>query len=422
MTTVDKVLENCRIMTTTGSIDADIAIDQGKIVQVARSTNMPDASERIDIRGNIVIPGVIDPHVHFREPGLEHKGDFGTESMAAAFGGVTTVFDMPNTKPRTDSLQRMQEKRALVSGKACVDYGFYYELSDKSVRHVEDAPLYKGYLDSGLFSFDSLRTVLKTLDNKVICLHAEDYESINTKKYGKKAESHSAVRPLDVEAKGISKVLHLDFGTNRVHFCHVTSGEAIGLIKSSGKNASCETCPQYLFLDVRLYKSLKNFAKVNPPLRSRESANQLWAMLSQIDLVASDHAPHLPEEKEESIELAASGFPGVETLLPLMINAVNEKQLTWQELVRLTSHGAMQVFGLRNKGEIAVGKDADIVVIDRDKEWFVDVAELHSKCSWTPYQGMQLRGTVEKVFLRGKTLVDEGEFTGKKGFGDEIWV
>ncbi|MFH1450515.1 MAG: dihydroorotase family protein [archaeon] len=419
--TIDLILENCRIYNTTHMLDGDIAIDDGKIVEVARSHKKIKAAERIDIDGRIVIPGVIDPHVHFRDPGYTHKGDFETESLAALYGGVTTVFDMPNNEPRADSEENLEFKRSAIEGKSYVDYALYCEITDDNCRELPNAFAYKAHLDSGRCSYRSLQKALKYLQNKVVCVHPEYYKTINTKVYNeKKPETHSLVRAVSGESTTIKKTLGLDLGTNHLHFCHVTTGAGLGLITNSNKNISCEATPHHLLLDIMSYGTWGPYAKVNPPLRSPENRMQLWAGLSYINMLGSDHAPHLREEKEQKIMQAAPGFPGVETMLPLMVNEVNNERLTWQDLVRLTSHGPAQVFGLKHKGEIVSGKDADITVIDNAIFQNIDSNNLHSKCGWTIYEGEEIQGVVEKVFLRGELVLDDGKVLGKRGQGVEI--
>jgi dihydroorotase len=421
MTTVDLLLENCRVFNTTHMIDADISISDGKIVSIARTHGKIHAGTKIDIDGRVVIPGVIDPHVHFRDPGFTHKGDFESESLSALHGGVTTVFDMPNNEPRIDSEKNLKMKRTAIQGKSYVDYALFVEITDDNCEDLPDAFAYKVHFDSGRCSYEGLQTALKNLQNHIVSIHAEFKETINTKVYnGKKPESHSMVRNVSCESTTIKKILKLDFGTNHVHFCHVSTGVGLGLITNSGKNISCEVTPHHLFLDVGIYGTWGSVAKVNPPLRSFENRQQLWEGIHHIDMVASDHAPHKLKEKEQVIMIAAPGFAGTETMLPLLINEVNNKRMTWQDVVRLTSHGAMTKYGLKNKGELAPGKDADLVVIDNAVEWTITPENQHSHCDWTIYEGTEIRGAVDKVFLRGKMVLDGDEVLGHPGIGEEL--
>jgi dihydroorotase len=266
-----------------------------------------------------------------------------------------------------------------------------------------------------------LQKALKKLRNKIICVHAEDKNCINTKIYKKeKPETHSLVRNGHCETVGISNILKLDLGSNHIHFCHVSTSIGLGLVNRSDKNVSCEVTPHHLLLDIGAYGTWGSFAKVNPPLRTFDNRRQLWSLLNYVDMLATDHAPHTLEEKEQEISRAMPGFPGVETLLPLMINQVNEKNLYWQDVVRLTSHGPSRVFGLKNKGEIVAGKDADIVVIDNGIRQTINAEDLHSKSPWTPYEGEEIQGAIDKVFLRGQLVIDSGRFVGSPGMGQEI--
>lgn len=415
---VDMLLENCKIIREEEIIEANVAVENGKIHGIVKDAGSPQADEKIDMRGKIVIPGCIDPHVHFRDPGYTHKEDFETGSLSAAFGGVTTVFDMPNTKPRTASEGALKEKREIAKKKSCVDYALHYEVTDDNCEGLLDAFVYKGYLDYGKLSYEGLGKALHLLEDKIVCVHAEDYANIDESKYTELPGSHSIVRSNAVEVEAIKKILDLCFGSNTVHFCHVSTGEGLGLILGSQKRVSCEVAPHHLFLDLHDYEKLGSFAKVNPSLKSPADREALWENLKRINYVASDHAPHTKVEKDRDIRDAAAGFAGVETTLPLLLNAVSKGRLCWEDLVRLTSGGAAEQFGL-NKG-LDVGKDADLVVVDRKKEWRIKAENLHSKCGWTPYEGWDVKGSVEKVFLRGEPIIDMGEFLGKKGEGEEI--
>jgi len=411
---VDLVLENCRIATTRGILDADIAVDNGVIVQVARSANMPEADKWIDIDGKMVLPGRIDPHVHFREPGYTHKGDFESESVAALCGGTTTIFDMPNTKPRTCTAEALEEKRGLAK-KCCVDYGILYEVTDENAEDLEYALGYKAYFDSGRISYGGLQRAFEMVEGKRFFIHAEDLELIDEGEYNKEAGSHSVVRGEKAEVRCVERILGLDLRGNHVHFCHVTTEKALGMIKNFGQGVSCEVTPHHAFFDYEDYNRLGVTAKVNPPIRKEKMIDHL----TEFDMVGTDHAPHLMREKTREIKDVAAGFPSVEVCLPLLATRVNEGVLSWEELVRLTSTGPAEVFGLEDRGEIGEGKVADIVVVDNGLEKLIEADGLHSKCGWTPYEGWNVKGCVDKVFFKGRLVVDAGELV-EKPRGEEI--
>ena len=416
---VDLLLKNCRIVRDIGIIDGDIAIDSGMISAVARNLS-EDADIVIDIGGRIVLPGLIDPHVHFRDPGFTHKEDFESGSMSAAFGGVTTVIDMPNNKPRVDCTRALEVKRRHAKN-SYVDYGFYFEITRDNLGSLI-GDRFKVYIDAPeRADYDTLQDALKRLDRKLVAVHAEDPATIqeNMKKFSSgKPSAHTKVRSVEAEITAVKRILGMDFGTNYVHFCHVSTPQGFDLIESSGKMATCEFTPHHLFLDSGAYKKLGPFAKVNPALKPRKEVEGLWERIGKVDCIGTDHAPHTAEEKQS--ENPPSGFPGVETNLLLLMNAVNSNKLSWEEVARLTSQGPSEILGLKDKGSIEVGKDADIVVVDNGLERVISAESLHSRCGWTPYENWKVKGDITKVFLRGNLIIDEMELLGREGFGVEV--
>lgn len=407
MVTIDLVLENCKIVSVGKILEASISINEGKIFKIAKSASTPKAEEKIDCKGKIVLPGVIDPHVHFRDPGKTWKEDFYTGSLSAIFGGVTTVLDMPNNKPDIDSKKTLDLKRNEIRKKALVDYGLYAEITNENFENLNeiDAIAFKAFIDEGKISYENLQGALKLLNGKIISAHPEDFEILKRKKE----------RPLEAELMAVEKICAMAFGKNKIHFVHCTSAKTLDLIKGT---ATIEANIPYLFLDRAAVEKFGAFAMVKPPLRPKEEQESLWKNLGRINCISTDHAPHTIEEKES--ENPPTGVPGVETFLPLMANAAIEGRLSWEELTRLTSKGAAEIFNLKNKGAIETGKDADIVILDRKGEQIIKAENLHSKCGWTPFENWKLKGKIEKVFLRGALMVDMGELIGKPGFGAEI--
>ncbi len=407
MANIDLVLENCKIVSAEGILEANIAVESGKISGIHKIGKTPNAEEKINCAGKIVLPGVIDPHVHFRDPGKTQKEDFYTGSLSAIFGGVTSVIDMPNNKPDIDSQANLELKRKEIRKKALVDYGLYVELNNRNFERAGEikTDIFKVYIDEGMLSYENLQSALKKLQNKIISIHPEDFSILQKKKE----------RPIEAEFAAIEKICAMDFGKNEVHFVHCTSAKTIELIKD---RASFEVNIPYLFLSNENVKKKGAFAMAKPPLRTRAEIESLWKNLGKIKCLSTDHAPHTIREKES--ENPPTGVPGVETFLPLMVNAANENRLSWEELARLTSKGAAEIFGLKNKGEIKSGKDADLVILDRKKEWTIKAENLHSKCGWTPFENWKITGKVENVYLRGTPIIDSGELVGKAGFGAEL--
>ncbi|MFO7872130.1 MAG: dihydroorotase family protein [Candidatus Undinarchaeales archaeon] len=397
----DLILKNGKVVREKGIVEADILIENGKILDLKKTGGK--AEEKIDCKGKLILPGLIDPHVHFREPGQIHKEDFSTGSMSAAFGGVTTVLDMPNNSPFIDTKRRFIGKKELVEKKSCVDFGLFFGISTYGKDEINEVdPIgYKFYTaEEELAPLPELQYAMNQVENKIFAVHPEDPEIIEREDRGTPLAEYSAIK----------KVLELDSGTNKIHFCHVTSSKSVEL---SG-DATCEVTPHHLFLDKKFAKENAGFGKVHPPLRKKLEIDSLWNSLNKVDSLATDHAPHTIEEKKD--ENPPPGFPGVETLLPLMADAVSEGRLTWEELVRLLTGGA-EIYGLEKKGKIKEGFDADFAILDRKKEWEIKADKLHSKCGWTPYEGRKVKGKLEKTILRGKVIVEQREFFGRKGFG-----
>lgn len=399
--TADLILKNGKIVKKEGIIEADVLIENEKIAELKKTGGK--AEKKIDCKGLLILPGLIDPHVHFREPGQIHKEDFSTGTKSAAFGGVTTVLDMPNNFPFIDTKKRFEEKIELVSKKSHVDFGLFFGISRYGTEYIDkvDPVGYKFYLAKEyLAPFPEFEKAMNKVEGKVFAVHPEDPEII---------EKENKRTPI-AEYSAIKKIMKLDKGKNKLHFCHLTTSKSVEL----SEGATCEVTPHHLFLDENFAVKHPGYGKVHPPLRKREEVDKLWKVLDKVDAFATDHAPHTIEEKKS--ENPPPGFPGVETLLPLMADAVSKGMLSWEELVRLGTGGA-GIYGLTNKGNIEKGMDADFVIIDRKKEWTIKADDLHSKCGWTPYENWQVKGKVEKTILRGKLIVDKEQFLGKKGEG-----
>ena len=406
---VDLVLKNCKIVTSKEIIEANIAVDNGKIFEIKKTAHTPKAEETIDLKGKIVLPGAIDPHVHFRDPGKTHKEDFYTGTLSAAFGGVTTVLDMPNNNPVIDSNAALELKRKEIKKKAVVDYGLYAEVHDKNVEKIDkvNAFAYKAYLDEKI-SYENLQIALNKLKGKIIAVHPEDRKTVE-KKEG---------RPLEAELKAIENIVKCNFNRNKIHFSHCTTKKSLDLIRNC-QNSTVEVNIPHLFFDTNYKEELGYFIKMKPPVRTREEREELWKNLDRVDCLSTDHAPHTLEEKE--LENPPNGIPSIELFLPLLIDYAYRGKLEWIEIARLSSEGAAKTFGLENKGLIEKGKDADLVVVSKDEWKKVKAEELHSKCGWSPYNNWELRGKIEKVFLRGNLIVEIDEFVGKKGAGKELF-
>ena len=421
-----KLFTNCKIYSPTGWKNQDLLVDDfGKIAPLG-SLN---ANEVIDLKGQIVIPGLIDVHVHLRDPGQLHKEDFYTGTSAALAGGVTTVLDMPNNSTPTISQERLNEKEKLASEKAVCDFGFYIGATDKNASEATNssAAAMKIYIGATtgdlLVDQEDQLEVLFSKFKRTIVVHSEDNTCMNAlaSKYEQKVENHNKLRAPECAEISMQKALKLARKHNaKLHIAHMSTKREVELVKqakSEGLHVSCEVTPHHFFLNETIASEVGNFARVNPPIRSEEDRKALWDNLSVIDCIATDHAPHTVEEKVQDYTKSPSGIPGLETTLPLLLDAYSKGQITLEEIVRLTSEGPARVFGLYEKGTLEVGKDADLVVIDMNEKTTLRNGELKTKCNWTIFNGTECQGRVKQVYLRGKLVNDNGKILAEKGSG-----
>ncbi len=420
-------------------IEAGLAIDEGRIIKIAKETNLPSASIKLNLRGHLTLPGLIDPHVHLRNQKLAYKEDFFSGTAAAAAGGVTSTIDMPNNKPVTMDLNSLRERRKLAERRAVVNVAFYsaFPLTLEEVPSIIEngALAFKLYMSEKIGGLDvDDDTLLLQAFNEVakmrvlVAVHAEDRKILETKRIemeeaGRKdLEAYVEAHPPEAEEKAIRRIIQLAKKSGvQVHFCHLSS--AVGLnaflaAKKDGLPVTCEVTPHHLLLSSEHLKRYRTLALTNPPLRSRKDAVALWSALKQgfIDAIASDHAPHAEEEKQvHSVWDAKPGIPGLETTLPLLLTEVSERRLTIADLVRLTSEKPAEIFNLRNRGRIEKGNWADIVVVDINRKYKIDASNFHSKAKYSPFDGWRVRGKPIKTFVNGRLVMDEGEIVAKPG-------
>jgi dihydroorotase len=422
------VVKDGRVFFNGGLVEADVLCEDGKIKRIAKSV---DGDETLKAGGKLVLPGVIDAHVHFRTPGMEHKEDWKTGSKSAVKGGVTTVFDMPNTNPPTTTLRLLEEKRKLVAGKSLVNYGFYFGAAKdnlEGIRNVKNVPGVKVYMASTTGNLlvddeESIEKVFKAVKeaNQLAFCHAED--EVMVKKATEKAREfdsrdpliHGKTRPKQCTLEGARTACKLAKKVgNRLHVTHVTTAEEASLVKSF--DASCDTTTTYLFLDEGNLKALGNYGKINPPVRARADQIGLWKELKRgkVDMITTDHAPHTREEKERDYWDAPSGAPGVQTLVPLLLNEVNWRNLSLNDFVRLVSENPARITRAKGKGRIAEGMDADLTIADMKLERVLTDDEIESKCGWTPFAGRRLKGWPVATVVNGE-LAWDGAFYENRG-------
>jgi dihydroorotase len=445
--TADLVIRGGSVVSPDCVTDASIAIKDGVIVCVGSEATMPSARETLDARGLHVLPGVIDVHVHFRDPGYPHKEDFASGTAAAAFGGVTTVFDMPNTIPPTGSAKELAAKHRIAADKAHVDFGLYGLLGEDTIEHVP-ALVAGGVIGFKLFMGNtfgkipspSTGAMLEAFEvvaatGKRISLHAETNSIMERRETRMRAAgrrdplAHIASRPAIVAVEAVSRAALLAEWTGaRIHVLHISSAEELRPLreaKARGVEITGETCPHYLMLSTDDYARLGGVIRVNPPVREARNQAPLWAALADgtIDLIATDHAPHSPEEKTRNdIWTVDCGFPGVETQMPLMLSQADAGRFTVTDYVRWSAASPARIWGLYpRKGVIQPGSDADIAIVDLAREWSIEDAKLQSRSKITPWNGRRVRGLPIHTLVRGRYVMrDRALVAGTRGWGRSV--
>ena len=424
----DLILRNGTIVNHDGRSARDIGVRDGRIAALGNLSSA-SAAEEIDATGLHVLPGVIDTQVHFREPGLEQKEDLKTGSMAAILGGVTAVFEMPNTFPPTDSAAAMNDKLSRAHHRMFCDHAFYVGATAENAADLGELERLPGCCGVKVFMGSStgsllvaddegLAAVLRSIRRRA-AFHAEDEARLNARKGERRVDdpaSHADWRDPDTAILASRRLLAMArrFG-KRVHVLHITTADEIELLASYKDVASVEVTPQHLTLAAPdCYLELGTYAQMNPPIRGAEHRDGLWRGVAAgvVDIIGSDHAPHLKEEKERSYPATPSGMPGVQTLVPILLDQVNAGRLTLERFVDLTSHAAQRLFGTVQKGRLAVGYDADFTVVDLKRQVTIEDSWVASKCGWTPFRGRTVTGWPLGTIIRGHRVMWENQIIG----------
>lgn len=380
----------------------------------------------IDLEGALLLPGIIDPHVHFRDPGFTHKETFFTGSKAAAAGGVTTVCDMPNTSPPTDSLDNFREKKKIGESRSVVDFGLHAMLSKSPEER-------KKLSEAGATSFKLYPELLDDSkvsefrdEEEIVSIHPEDPRMLEGEaSEDKDHEAFIQSRPKSAEISEIKRILDFAHGPH-LHFCHLTTRESLNLItdEKEKRKITCEVTPHHLLLERSHLRNFGPIAKTYPPLRLERDKQGLLHALEKglVDVVATDHAPHTLEEKEEGLMEAPPGIAGVETSLPLLHTLVQKGKLSLYRMVEAMCLFPARIFGLRNdrnvqKGALTQGADADLVALDQDQKWRIKGQNLHGKTKFTPFEDREVIGKPFLTLVRGEIVFKEGNVIGKKGHG-----
>lgn len=429
------LLKGGQIVSSSGIEDANILIENGKIVEITDWGEDPEVDKVIDCTRKLILPGLIDSHVHLREPGQSYKEDWESGTSAAVAGGVTTVLDMPNNTPPIVTSEELEEKRDLIKGRAYCNYGLYIGFNGKNLEEINSSnavavKFFAGDSTGNMGVKDDLAIgEFFKKSKKLIVIHAEDFEELekNSKKYleniSKEEKNnlspnvHSKIRSPKCAAIAVRKFCELAKKTKaRIHIAHVSTEEELKIINEY-PDVTCEVSPHHLMFCDDDYSDFGNLLKVNPPLRGRTDIFALWKGLKfgEIDTIATDHAPHTLEEKEKTYSEAPAGIPELDTLGPLLFNAVNDEGLSMPEVVSLCCETPAKIFGLKGKGKLAKGFDADIVVVDMEMEKKVGKKSLFTKCGWSPYEGLNLKGWPIMTFINGKLIFENGEIAGDKG-------
>jgi len=417
---MDLVLKNCKLVDRTG--EHYIKIDDGKITDISKAPLK--ASKTIDMKNNYVLPGFIDPHIHFRDPGLTQKEDFKTGSMAAANGGFTTVIDMPNTLPKTNTYKALKEKIQIAERKSVVNFELQAgpNTLDEMERMMELNPIaFKVFMD--LESDESLEKIFHDLSllkqrtdyNGLVATHCEKKSIVEreTGRLKEKAENeaidYTYARPVESEDESVRQAIDLARANQlRLHICHLSSRKSLTMAKSASKSmpVSWEFTPHHLLMDNSSYNIYETFIKTNPPLREKQDSVRI-SDLDEGSIIGTDHAPHTLEDKTKGTWASSPGIPNLETVVPLLLTEVNKGNIDLKIIPKIFSQNAAKVYELKNKGEIAVGKDADLTVIDLKQEGKFNIDEFKTKAEYSPFDGWEYQGLPVMTIVNGKIVMEK---------------
>lgn len=424
--TFDTILKGATIVNHDGTGQRDIGIRDGRIAAIG-SLGENSAGEVVDCTGLHILPGVVDSQVHFREPGLEHKEDLETGSKAAVLGGVTAVFEMPNTKPLTTSVETFEDKIRRGHHRMHCDFAFWVggtRDNAKDVAELERLPgaagikVFMGSSTGDLLveDDDGVRSILKNTRRRA-AFHSEDEFRLKERenlRIANDPSSHPVWRDEIAALQCTERLVRIAHETGaRIHVLHISTAEEIDFLKFHKDVATCEATPHHLTLSADDYATLGNLIQMNPPVRDKRHRDGVWKGIDQgiVDVLGSDHAPHTLEEKQKPYPASPSGMTGVQTLVPIMLDHVNKGKLSLERFVDLSSHGPNRIFGMARKGRIAVGYDADLTIVDMKRVETITHAQAGSKAGWTPYDGKSVQGWPVGTFVRGIKVMWEAEIT-----------
>jgi dihydroorotase len=406
----------------------DIAIKEKKIVKIGKIEE--SSKETIDAKGLIVLPGCIDTQVHFREPGSTDAEDLNSGSKAAILGGITSVFEMPNTNPPTSNLIEFQKKIDLAKNRMFTNHAFYFGATPDNSNELSNLKNLVGCCGVKLFAGSSTGDLLvdkeKDIEkifehtSKVVAVHSEDEEILNTNKKLIKdgdVHSHPVWRSEECAISSTRRIVRIaERYKKKAHILHITTKQEIDFLSQHKGNITFEITPQHLTIFAPdCYDKLGTYAQMNPPIRDKSHYDRLWYGVRNNlnDTIGSDHAPHLKENKEKIYPNSPSGMPGVQTLLPIMLNHVNDGKLTIKQLIRLICENPIKIFNIKDKGFIRESFDADLTIIDMNKISTIDNNNIASKCGWTPFHGKKVKGFPVYTIVNGITKMKNGSILGE---------
>lgn len=417
---MDLIIKNCRLTDKLGEFN--IGVTNGKIEEISK--NPLKGEKTVDIKNNYIMSGFIDPHVHFRDPGLTQKEDFKTGSESAANGGFTTVIDMPNTLPKTDTYKNLKEKIRIAESKSIVNFELQAGTNNlkEMEKMVELNPVaFKIFMD--LESDEQLERIFKDLEilkettsyNGLVATHCEKKSIVEEKtnelkqKYENTPIDYSYARPCESEDESVKQAIGLSVENNlQLHICHLSSIKSLEYAKNASKThpVSWEFTPHHLLLDNSAYNIYGTFIKTNPPLRQKEKSINI-TNIDENTIIGTDHAPHTMEDKSKGVWNSSPGIPNLETVVPLLLTEVNRNNIDLKLIPKILSENAAKVYGLENKGKIEIGKDADFTVIDLKKSGKFNIDKFKTKAEYSPFDGKEFIGCPVMTIVNGKVVMDK---------------
>ena len=425
---LDLIIKNGSCYIDNDLKNQDIAVKDNKIVEIGK-INI-DAKEVFNAKGLMVLPGCIDTQVHFREPGSTDAEDLYTGSRAAIVGGITAVFEMPNTNPPTSNKVEFKKKLELAKNRMYCNYAFYFGATPNNESELANLKNLEGCCGIKLFAGSSTGSLLvaheedieKVFKNssKIVSVHSEDEEILNMRKKLIKegdVHTHPLWRDAECAISSTRRIVRIaERYKKKAHILHITTKEEIDFLSQHKGNITFEVTPQHLTIFAPdCYDKLGTYAQMNPPLRDKSHYDKLWYGIRNNfpDIIGSDHAPHLKENKEKSYPNSPSGMPGVQTLMSVMLNHVNDGKLSLQQLMNFICENPVKIFGIKNKGFIKEGFDADFTIVDMNKKILIKNENIESKCGWSPFDGFEFKGTPVSTIVGGKIKMRDGKIVGE---------